>query len=130
MIGDLGVKVTVMNEIPPRQIVVSKNDKNDHLLSCQSVTLSAQLGATRRVPSTSHNEQPLYAALAPRSVALLPPHLNNGEGCVRGIVCHDSCSKRSTDTLSCSVTWLVPSAQGEQPSHRKLTGARERRVKR
>ena len=60
MIGDIRVRVTVMNEITPRAAEVPKKIKNDHLLSCQSVALSAQLGATRRAP-TSHKEQPLNA---------------------------------------------------------------------
>ena len=84
MIGDIGVKVTVVNEIPPRAIEVPKKE-NSHLLSCQSHTLGAQLGATRRAPSTSHKEQPLCAALAPRSVALSSQHLINGTGYVRGV---------------------------------------------
>ena len=71
------------------------------------------LGATRQVPSTSHKERPLCAALAPRSVALLSPHLNNVEECVRGVMSHDSYSKRSIDTHSCSVAWPVSSAQEE-----------------
>ena len=46
MIGDLRVKVTVMNEIPPRAIVVTKkNDKTDHLLSCQSRHTERPTGA-------------------------------------------------------------------------------------